>query len=123
MLPALTETGEVSCPGLHTKEFLMDQKDTIDERAWLKEYMLNPMAVNENVIDDDIIARCLNDKDTYYIDYIPKPNEVMILGVDFAIIDNKFEAEKKNSAYFTLVPCAYNLLTNERLPKDLFYER
>jgi len=123
LLPALDEHGDPSCPELHTKEFFQEQKDTIDAKTWEKEYMLRPMVSNQNMLSDDLIYQCLKDNETYYDDYIPKMHEVVILGVDFAIIDNKFEAEKKNSAYFTMAVWVYNLLTNTRQQKNVFFDR
>ena len=123
ILPALNENDEPNCPELHSKEFLMEQKTTLSSEAWMKEYMLTPSSQEKSAVDDEVIAKCLNEQERYYPDYIPKPHELMILGTDYSIIDNKFEAEKKRSDYFSLVPICYEMLTNKRKIKNVFYER
>lgn len=123
LLPALTEQEEPTCPELHSKEYLAEQRETMNEKSWLKEYMLTPIVTWESAVDDESIAKCLDDNDTYRDEYIPKRDEIMILGTDFSVIDNKFEAEKKQSAYFALVPICYNLVENKRVIKQIKYER
>jgi|GEM_PF-4087611 hypothetical protein len=123
ILPALNENDEPNCPELHNKEFLTEQKTTLSSEAWMKEYMLTPSSQEKSAVDDEVIAKCLNEQERYYPDYIPKPHELMILGTDYSIIDNKFEAEKKKSDYFALVPICYEMLTNKRKIKNVFYER
>ena len=123
LLPAFDEFEEPTCPELHSKEFLIEQKESMSERAWSKEYMLTPIVETEKTVDESHIARCRDDMSTYYEDYVPRPDELMILGTDYAIIDNPQEAERKNSAYFALVVVAYNLKTNIRYIKNIFYTR
>lgn len=123
ILPALNEMDEPTCPELHTKEYLLEQKDSMSGKSWLKEYMLTPIVTGESTVSDENIAQCLNDRETYVNEYIPKPSEIVILGTDYSIIDNKFEAEKKQSAYFALSVIAYDRDTNTRNIKQLFYER
>ena len=122
-LPAYNEYEEPNCPELHSKEFLELQRSSIDLMSWSKEYMLNPILENKTNINDDILNICLRDSLTYCFDYTPKPDELIILGTDFSIIDNKAEAEKKKSAYFALVPLAYSFTTQKRTPLNLFYTR
>ena len=123
MMPALNEVEEPTCPELHSKEYLLEQRDSMNEKSWLKEYMLTPIVTGESVVDDESIALCLNDKESYVNSYVPKPSEVMVLGTDYSVIDNKFEAEKKQSAYFALSVVAYDRDTNMRNVKQIHYER
>ena len=85
--------------------------------------MLNPIGSTQASLDDAIIDRCKDSRHTYTIDYIPRPDEVMILGTDYVYEHDKMNAEKKRLAYFTLVVVAYNTRTNKRKVIDISYER
>ena len=122
-LPAYNEAWEPSCPELHTKEFLEEQKSSVRFAEWSKEYMLNPVTAAQATIDDDVIDKCKNERHTYTIDYIPKPDEVMILGTDYVYEHDKMNAEKRKLAYFALVTIAYNTRTNKRKVINISYER
>ena len=123
LLPALNEYDEPTCPELHDKQFLALQRDTVWDEDWDKEYMLNPKTKSKINIDDEVLSRCLKETESYVDEYIPKADEIVILGTDFSVIDNKLEAEKKRSAYFALVPLLYNIKTGKRKPLNLYYER
>lgn len=122
-LPALNELGEPSCPGLHTKEFLIEQKDSVRHAEWSKEYMINPIISGQSAIDDKILEHAKDTRHSYSIDYIPKPEEIMILGTDYVYHYDKQHADKAKLAYFTLIAVAYNPRTNERKVINSHYER
>ena len=122
-LPALNEQSEPTCPDLHSKEFLLSQKSLLDDEAWNKEYMLNPVKKGDRKITQEIVNKSIYPSYSYVSEYIPRPNEVMILGTDYAVLDDPSVAQAKKSAYFALVPIAYNTETQQRSVKDIYYTR
>ncbi len=101
----------------------MEQRDSVRFAEWSKEYMLNPIMASESTIDEATIDRCKDTRHTYTIDYIPRPDEVMILGTDYVYEHDKMNAEKRKLAYFTLIAVAYNTRTNMRRVINAHYSR
>jgi hypothetical protein len=122
-LPAFNEQWQPNCPELHSLEFLTSQKSLLDEEAWNKEYMLNPVKKWDRKITQEIINKSIYPSYSYLSEYVPRPKEVMILGTDYAVLDDENKAQATNSAYFALVPIAYNVETQKRSIKDIYYKR
>lgn len=122
-LPAVDEFWEPNCPWLHDKEFLEEQKDMLDETTWQREYMLQPKIKSARFLSDEDINRARDYSRTYIDIYTKHPDEVVFIWTDYAVIDNKAEAEKKNSAYFALIAVAYNRKTQIRKVLNIHYER
>jgi len=122
-LPALTEDWNPSCPELHSYEFLMEQKEMQDEMTWLREYMLQPITTSSWYLSEEMLAWCKDMNYTYQNSYQPSKDEVVLVWTDYAIIDDKKEAERKKTAYFALVAVAYNKKTQERKIINIFYDR
>lgn len=122
-IPALDEFGNVSCPELHTKEFISQQRALIGELAFDQEYMLRPKTETTSIFKWDILnkSRMMTEKMVSY--YIKKHEEVVFIGVDYSIKANKEEAEKKDSDYFALVAVAFNPSTKKRRILNIYRER
>lgn len=121
-LPALDQYEQPTCPELHTKEFIETQK-AITRHLFEKEYMLKPMSDHAEIFTYELLNQSKLIDMWFEITYEPWINERVIIWPDFAVIDDKRKAEKKDTDYFSMTCAVLNLLTGKRRILCLFNER
>lgn len=57
------------------------------------------------------------------LEYHKTPNEFVVIGTDFAVKDDRRQAEQKDSDYFALAVIAYNRKTGTRKLVNLYRDR
>lgn len=123
IIPALDENGNPTCPELHSKEFIVQQKMLLGERSFLQEYMLRPTVELNTDFTYEILhaSRRFDEKMCQYYD--KKDNEVVMIGSDFSVKANKESAESNDTDYFSLAAVALDLDTKKRRVLNIYRER
>jgi len=123
LIPAFKEDGEPSCPDLHNKEFLNQQRMLLGERSFQQEYMLKPTVE----LNTDFTYEILNKTrrfDKKMVQYFEKSDkEIVMIGTDYSIKANKEDAERTDSDYFAIVAAVMNLETKEKRILNAYRER
>lgn len=123
IIPVWDEKEVLSCPDLHTKEFISQQRILLGESSFQKEYLLKP--TNEIVTDFtwEILNKSRNFDTKFESWYEKKPHEKIFIGTDYSVKDSKEEAERKKTDYFVLIAIAFDPETRKRRILAMHRER
>lgn len=123
-LPVLNEQGLPSCPEMHTLEWIVEQREFVGEKIFKQEYMLEAPDINAiNFFGDDILETAKNRKTVMLFNYQKLENEIVLIGTDFSIIEDKRHAEEYDNDYFALIAVAHNTITGKRRCLNIYRER
>lgn len=122
-IPALNIHDEPTCPQLHSKAFLSEQRQIIGERAWQQEYMLKPITEINSDFTWEILNKTRNFNEKVSTYYEKAHKEKIFIGTDFSIKDKKEEADSKDTDYFSLCAVAFNTETKKRRVLNMHRER
>lgn len=126
ILPVLNEYGTPSCPEMHDMKWITEQKEFLISKPNIfeQEYMLKaPDSSNTDLFGESILEPAKDRKWIMLFQYEKHPDETIILGTDFSIIEDKNHAEKNDWDYFTLICIAYNSVTGKRRCINMYRER
>ena len=128
ILPVLTPQGLPSCPEMHDMLWIEEQKEFLmlkgKDNIWRQEYLLEaPDLNNMNFFGEQILEDAKDHHAICLFSYDKKPDEMIIIGTDFSIIDDKRRAEQYDSDYFAIICVAFNGITWERRIINIFRER
>lgn len=122
-IPVLNELGEPQCIELHDHVWINQQRKIVWEAIFKQEYLLVPMSVDSETFNQSSIDNAKDYNQIMCLEYTPKINEVVILGVDFAIEDDLRKAQKNDTDYFSMVALMYNTQTGRRTILNAVRER
>ena len=128
ILPVLTPEGMPSCPEMHDMNWIEEQKEFLTlhnkDNIWRQEYLLEaPDLNNLNFFWEELLENAKDHNAICLFSYNKHPDEMIIIGTDFSVIEDKNHAEKYDSDYFALVCVAFNGVTWERKIINIFRER
>lgn len=99
ILPVLNEFGMPSCPEMHDIEWIEEQRQFLKSKPHIfeQEYMLKaPDMNNTDLFGSDLLEKAKDRTTIMLFQYEKKPDETLILGTDFSIIENREHAEKND---------------------------
>jgi hypothetical protein len=123
IIPALDDQGKPTCPELHSLEFIRQQEILLGPKSFLQEYMLKPVVETDSDFKIDMLNNTRRFDMPMVQYYEKKPNEIVLIGADFSIKEDKIEAERKDSDYFALAAVKMNTETREKTILNLYRER
>jgi len=123
ILPALDRYGDPTCPELHDKAWINQQRKLQGEMVFTQEYQLIPMS-NQNSIFSDPVLDAAKHYNLKMVDfYNPTIEEIVLIGTDYAVVDDKTKAERNDTDYFAICAVAINTNTGVRKLLNVYYER
>lgn len=99
ILPVFNEYGSPSCPEMHDMEWIQEQKDFLKQKPGIfeQEYELKaPDASDMDLFGEELLEKSKDRAEVMLFQYDKKDDEILILGTDFSIIENKEQAEKND---------------------------
>lgn len=124
ILPALNEFGMPSCPEMHDIVWINETRKFQWEEIFRQEYMLEAPDMSNVDLFGELLLDDSKDKASIMLfQYDKKEDEILILGTDFSIIEDKERAEKNDNDYFALILIAFNTITSERRIINMYRER
>lgn len=99
ILPVLNEFGMPSCPEMHDIEWIEEQRQFLKSKPHIfeQEYMLKaPDLNNTDLFGAELLERSKDRSAIMLFQYDKKPDEILILGTDFSIIEDRERAEKND---------------------------
>lgn len=116
ILPIFTPDGMPSCPEMHDMNWITEQKEFLTlknkENIWRQEYLLEAPDLNEmNFFGEEIMENAKNHHAICLFSYQKAEHEMIIIGTDFSVIEDKNHAEKYDNDYFALICVAFNTIT------------
>lgn len=123
IVPIFNELGEPNCPELHDMIWIDEQRKVVGEAIFKQEYLLIPISLDTETFGQDIIDMAKDYVSIMCLDYEPKMNEKIVIGVDFSIEDDLRKAQKNNTDYFSIVAVCYNTQTGRRRLLNAYRER
>lgn len=121
--PVLNPSGMPSTPELHDMQWIDEQKKLVWPVIFAQEYMLQPMTVWQDFFGEYLFEDAKDRTINMDLEYKKNPNEIIVLWTDFAVKDNKREAEQKDTDYFALAVISYNMKTGKRKIINLYRDR
>lgn len=85
IVPIFNELGEPNCPELHDMIWIDEQRKVVGEAIFKQEYLLIPISLDTETFGQDIIDMAKDYVSIMCLDYEPKMNEKIVIGVDFSI--------------------------------------
>lgn len=126
ILPVLNEFGMPSCPEMHDIKWIEEQRQFLISKPHIfeQEYMLKaPDTSNTDLFGEALLEKAKDRNSILLFQYEKKEDELLILGTDFSIIEDKAHAEKNDGDYFTMILLAYNTKTGMRRCINMFRDR
>lgn len=126
ILPVLNEFGAPLCPEMHDMRWIDEQRSFLQAKPNIfeQEYMLKaPDMSNTDLFGEELLEKSKDRSAIMLFQYTKQPDEMLILGTDFSIIENKERAEQNDWDYFVLLLIAYNSVTWVRKCINIYRER
>ena len=123
IVPVYNDLGEPSCPELHDQIWITQQRKIMGEAIFKQEYLLQCITAESETFTQNTIDQSKDYGSVMCLEYNKKMNEKVIIGVDYAIEDDPYRAQKKDSDYFAIVALCYNTQTGHRRILNALRER
>lgn len=126
ILPVLNEFGMPSCPEMHDLRWIEEQRKFLQSKPQIfeQEYMLKaPDMSNTDLFGEALLEGAKARSAIMMFQYQKWPDETLILGTDFSVIEDKDRAEKNDWDYFALVLVSHNSVTWLRKIINMYRER
>lgn len=99
ILPVLNEFGAPLCPEMHDMRWIDEQRSFLQAKPNIfeQEYMLKaPDMSNTDLFGEELLEKSKDRSAIMLFQYTKQPDEMLILGTDFSIIENKERAEQND---------------------------
>lgn len=123
IVPVYNIYNQPNCPELHTNDWIKEQRDLMGENAFNQEMMLQPIDQKSSVFSWDVLFKSKNNNTNMQVQYKRSINEIVLIGTDFAVVDDRRKAEKGDSDFFALAALKFNVQSRKRSIINLYQDR